>query len=147
MRGTICLTCGGSRFSVGFAALSRAAAKAAGARLRRFGALPTHPAWTARAAECERCPIKVVRAGVSWCGTPFLRRLGVGKSAETSDAERDPTEGCGCPTREKARSPAEHCPLDRRHRPAVRAGGACNCKWCDAGRPAGPASDPAAARK
>ena len=124
MRGTKCLTCGGSRSSLGFAALSRAAAKAAGARLRRLGALSTHPQWAARAAVCERCPVRVGRAGVSYCGTPFLNRLG-------ADVERDPADGCGCPTREKARDPSEHCPLDGRHRPAARAGAACNCKWCE----------------
>src|SRR5262249_7210685 len=87
MRGMSCLTCGRGRFSIGFAALSRAAAKAAGARLRRLGALATHPDWSARAVVCERCPVRVVRAGVSYCGKPFLNRFG-------DNEDRDPADGC-----------------------------------------------------
>jgi hypothetical protein len=60
--------------------------------------------------------------GVSYCGTPLLRKL-----------DRDPTtDGCGCPTRDKARSPNEHCPLNARHQPASMIGAACTCKWCNA---------------
>jgi hypothetical protein len=119
-----CFTCdrnpfGSSAFSTSFAALSRAAAKSAGARLRKLGALHTSRNWAARATVCERCPLRVVRAGVSYCGKPFLDQV-----------SRDPTEGCGCPTREKAKDPVEHCPLDVRHRPAVKSAGGCSCKWC-----------------
>jgi hypothetical protein len=117
-----CFTCGRKIVSTSsaFAALSRAAAKATSARLRRLGARAVAPDWAARAVLCERCPLRVVRDGVSYCGQPFLRQI-----------DRDPAaDGCGCPTREKARSPSEHCPLDAAHRPAVRRAGRCNCKWC-----------------
>ena len=76
--------------------------------------------WAARATVCERCPLRVVRGDVSYCGTPFLRLV-----------VRDPVlDGCGCPTRDKARSPAEHCPITARHAAAGRADGRCSCKWC-----------------
>lgn len=119
-----CFTCdhnpfGSSAFSTSFATLSRAAAKSAGARLRRLGALHTTRKWVARATLCERCPLRVVRAGVSYCGKPFLDQI-----------TRGPTDGCGCPTHDKAKSPQEHCPLDARHRPAVKDVEGCNCKWC-----------------
>ena len=103
-----------------FRTISIAMAKGAAARLRRTGALPTSVDWAARATVCERCPLLVVRHGVSYCGTPFLRQV-----------NRDPvTDGCGCPTRDKARSPAEHCPITDRHAAAERGGGWCSCKWC-----------------
>jgi hypothetical protein len=87
--------------------------------LRQIGAIPIAADWTSRASVCERCPMRVVRAGVSYCGTPFLQKM-----------DRDPaTDGCGCPTREKAKSPQEHCPVDERHQAAINDGG-CNCKWC-----------------
>ena len=122
-----CVTCGssalGSRPGV-FAALSRAAAKSAASRLRRLGVLPTRVDWAARAAACERCPLRVLSGGVSYCGTPFLRQ-----------PDRDPAlDGCGCPTVAKAKDPAEHCPVDRRHRASTRAAdGVCTCKWCSGG--------------
>ncbi len=100
--------------------VSAAIAKATAARLRNRGALPTAVDWAARAAVCERCPLLVVRGGTSYCGRPFLRQLA-----------RDPAvDGCGCPTRDKARSPAEHCPVTDRHLPAGTGGGQCSCKWC-----------------
>ena len=107
-----------------FATLTRAAAKSAASRLRSLGLLKTTPDWTARASICERCPLRVVRGGVSYCGTPFL-----------DDPLRDvATDGCGCPTRAKARDPDEHCPLDAHHRPAVTSSATgCTCKWCAAG--------------
>ncbi len=122
--GVPCFTCnrnpfGSTAFGTSFAALSGAAAKSAAARLRSLGALATAPDWAARASVCERCPLRVVRTGVSYCGKPFLDQV-----------EREPADGCGCPTREKAKSPDEHCPLDGRHRSAVRQEGECNCKWC-----------------
>ena len=102
-----------------FASLSRAAAKSGAARLRRLGLLPARVDWAARASVCERCPMRVVRCGVSYCGTPFLRM-----------PLRDPvTDGCGCPTREKARDPNEHCPIDPRHAEAIRSDEDCTCKW------------------
>jgi hypothetical protein len=61
-----------------------------------------------------------VRAGVSYCGTPFLDQ----------PVRDEPIDGCGCPTRAKARDPDEHCPLDANHRAAVRDGSHCTCKWC-----------------
>jgi hypothetical protein len=120
-----CFTCGSSTGFLGsragaFAALSRAAAKSASARLRAMRVLPVRVDWPARAAACERCPLRVVAAGVSHCGTPFLQKI-----------DRDPaTDGCGCPTIAKAKDPAEHCPLNPRHQPASETAGACDCKWC-----------------
>jgi hypothetical protein len=111
-----CFTCTPNRFRD----VSKAMAKAAGARLRQIGVLPASISWTTRATICERCPLKVVRRGVSYCGTPFLQKI-----------DRDPVaDGCGCPTREKAKSPAEHCPVDYRHRQAVQGTIGCTCKWC-----------------
>jgi len=103
-----------------FRALSRAAAKSASARLRRMGLLAQGANWAARATVCESCPVRVVRRGISYCGKPLLE-----------DLHRDPTDGCGCPTRDKAKDPAEHCPLDRGHRLARLDDVPCNCKWCD----------------
>jgi hypothetical protein len=103
-----------------FASLSRAAAKYASAVVRRAGAAAVHPDWTARAEICERCPLRVVQGSVSYCGQPMQRKL-----------FRDPvTDGCGCPTWDKAKSPNEHCPITAQHEPAVSTGGACDCKWC-----------------
>ncbi len=76
--------------------------------------------WVARATACERCPLRVVKCGVSYCGTPFAGM-----------PVRDPgIDGCGCPTREKARDGAEHCPIDTSHQPARTIDGDCTCKWC-----------------
>jgi hypothetical protein len=95
-------------------------AKSAGARLRQIGALPSSTDWVRRAEICEGCPMRVVRAGVSYCGTPFLQKI-----------DREPSvDGCGCPTREKAKSPAEHCPITQRHLPSTQSHDGCNCKWC-----------------
>jgi hypothetical protein len=106
---------------IAFATLSRAAANAVSARLRRMGIGASASNWAARAAVCERCPMRVIRAGVSYCGRPLLEQV-----------QRDPAiDGCGCPTRQKARAPDEHCPLDSRHRPASRLSTGCNCKWCE----------------
>jgi hypothetical protein len=119
-----CNSCGssvlGSRPGV-FAALSRAAAKSAASHLRRLGVLPGRVNWPARATTCERCPLRVVSRGVSYCGTPFLRQ-----------PDRDPAlDGCGCPTLAKAKDPAEHCPVNVRHLSATTdAEGRCDCKWC-----------------
>jgi hypothetical protein len=101
------------------ATLSRAAAKSAASRLRRLGLLPQAANWAARAALCERCPLRVIRGGRSYCGEPFLSRIA-----------REPTDGCGCPTHAKAKDAAEHCPLDAGHRPAASDGDRCSCKWC-----------------
>ncbi len=100
--------------------LSRATVKAGAARLRSLGLLPVRIDWAARASVCERCPMRVVQCGVSYCGTPFLRM-----------PLRDPVvDGCGCPTREKARDPREHCPIDAHHAEARGDDGRCTCKWC-----------------
>jgi hypothetical protein len=88
------------------------------------GLRPQMVEWSARAAICERCPLRVIRRGVSYCGKPLLERV-----------EREVHEGCGCPTRDKAKDPKEHCPVDVRHRaaaPANRGARGCNCKWCAA---------------
>ncbi len=104
----------------GFASLSRAAAKAASARIRRLRDGESAAGWTLRAEACERCPMRKVYRNVSYCGSPFLRK-----------PLRDPAEdGCGCPTIEKAKDRSEHCPLTVRHRPATRMGEVCDCKWC-----------------
>ena len=103
-----------------FRDLSRAMAKSAAAKLRTMKALPMAENWTLRAAACERCPLHRVYGSTTYCGKPFLRQI-----------DRDPAvDGCGCPTREKAKSPAEHCPIDARNHPAVQGHGTCNCKWC-----------------
>ena len=96
-------------------------AKAAGARLRNLGLLQTASGWTARAAVCERCPMRIVSRNVSYCGKPYFSQI-----------DRDPTvDGCGCPTREKAKSPDEHCPINQRSLPANATRDArCDCKWC-----------------
>ncbi len=113
----------GSRPGV-FAALSRAAAKSASSRLRSMGVLPVRVDWAARATVCERCPLRVVSTGVSYCGTPFLQHV-------DRDAALD---GCGCPTVAKAKDPKEHCPMTPRHGAAQSGNGACDCKWCVARR-------------
>lgn len=103
-----------------FKILSRAAAKSASARLRQLGIGSTHSNWIARAEICERCPLRKVRCGVSYCGDPLLSNI-------HRDSE---TEGCGCPTHAKAKDPAEHCPIDIHHQAARVSAGDCNCKWC-----------------
>ncbi len=104
----------------GFRTLSRAAAKAAKARLRAMGVGATAPDWARRAEACERCPMRVIRHNISYCGRPLLERV-------DRDVE---TEGCGCPTRAKGKSPEEHCPLDQANRSAALVEGRCTCKWC-----------------
>ncbi len=100
--------------------LTRAAGKSFSARLRDWGSLSTAPAWQERAEICERCPLRVIRDGICFCGPPLLQKL-----------DRDPTlDGCGCPTHAKAKDPTEHCPLTPRHTPSARSGGQCDCKWC-----------------
>jgi hypothetical protein len=108
--------CGGSTL----AALGRAAGKAAGARLRRLGLLRQSVDWARRARVCASCPLQVMVRKAAYCGRPFLRQI-----------ERIPAEeGCGCPISAKSRDPGEHCPLDRRNRPAGEPDGSCTCKWC-----------------
>jgi hypothetical protein len=111
-----CYTCGRRTL---FADLSRAAAKLTSARLRGVRAVKTHPQWATRAATCEYCPIRVIHKGKTYCGQPFLSQI-----------QRSPEEGCGCPINDKAKDPAEHCPVDSRHRVATQMGNNCNCKWC-----------------
>jgi hypothetical protein len=102
------------------ASISRAMAKAAAARLRRLGALNVSDQWETRASICETCPLRRVYRNISYCGNPYIHEIDRDES----------TQGCGCPCRDKAKSPNEHCPIDRSHRPAARLDGACNCKWC-----------------
>jgi hypothetical protein len=112
--------CGRARGTL--ATLSRAAARSARSRLRRMGLLTPSVDWARRASACESCPLRVIQRGISYCGRPLLHQV-----------NRTPSEdGCGCPCREKARDPAEHCPLDWRHRPARRTVEGCTCKWCNA---------------
>src|SRR5437868_137557 len=119
-----CQSCGHSPV---WRQLSRAAAKSAAAGMRRAGLLPLRVNWAARATVCERCPLRVIRGGVSFCGQPYL-----------SQVDRDPaTEGCGCPTLDKAKDPGEHCPLTFANVAASTGLGRCDCKWCattDVGR-------------
>jgi hypothetical protein len=100
--------------------LSRAAARFAFSIVRRAGSSAIHPDWTTRAEICERCPLRVVVGCVSYCGQPMYRK-----------PYRDESiDGCGCPTREKAKSPDEHCPLTASHLPPIQEPARCNCKWC-----------------
>lgn len=117
-RGIVLAACCGSAST--FARMSRAAAKAAGDRLRRLGILQARVDWPARARLCERCPMRVIRRGTSYCGRPFLEDVG----------RDEAVDGCGCPTRAKAKDPSEHCPIDPSHRPARIIDGRCTCKWC-----------------
>jgi len=109
-----------SRCCSGLAALSRGAAKAAKAKLRQVGVFREAGDWVRKATICETCPMRVVHAGTTYCGKPFLH-LPVRDSAE---------DGCGCPTMPKAKDPTEHCPLDARHQPARTSAAGCDCKWC-----------------
>jgi hypothetical protein len=97
--------------------------KFATARLRQVGAIRAYPEWEARAEVCERCALRVVSCGKSFCGNPFLKQI-----------ERDPAvDGCGCPCRDKAKSAGEHCPITEHYHAAEKHGEMCNCKWCTAG--------------
>jgi hypothetical protein len=98
----------------------QALGKFATARLRQVGAMSVYPDWQARAEVCERCALRVVSCGNSYCGSPLLKQI-----------ERDPAvDGCGCPCHDKAKSAGEHCPINERYQPAEKHDGACNCKWC-----------------
>ena len=114
-----CFGCSGWGGS-SFAAVSRAAAKSASAKLRKAGALRVFTDRGRREAVCAGCPLRTVVRGVAHCGRPFLRQVG-----------RPPTAGCGCPIADKAASAAEHCPLGTNGRSASRGGGRCNCRWCE----------------
>src|ERR1700722_1668256 len=107
-----CFTCGSNSFRW----ISSAMAKAASARWREISGGKVAVGWAQREEICARCPMQVISRGVSYCGTPFLRKM-----------DREPeVDGCGCPTRAKAKSPGEHCPVDARYRLAV-AGEVCSC--------------------
>jgi len=102
------------------AILASAARRFLSARLRGWGMKSVHPQWEARAAICERCPLRVIRCGVSYCGTPLLQKM-----------DRDEVrEGCGCPCRDKAKSPQEHCPITLDHQAAGQLTDECSCRWC-----------------
>jgi hypothetical protein len=101
------------------ATLSRAARNFAVAVARRAGVGSIHPQWTVRAEICERCPLRVAVGKISYCGQPAYRK------PLRDEAE----EGCGCPTRDKAKDPDQHCPITPSHRPANHEE-ACDCKWC-----------------
>ncbi|CAN5536909.1 hypothetical protein BH09PLA1_BH09PLA1_07880 [soil metagenome] len=102
--------------------LSVAAAKAARSRLRNLGTLRVDQNWPARAAVCESCPMRVIRRGVSYCGKPLLEQ-------PVRDLASD---GCGCPTVAKAKTPGEHCPLDSANVLVQTTASSCRCKWCAA---------------
>ena len=116
-----CCQSGLGSISATFRDLSRAAAKSAAARMREAGLLPVRVDWVRRATECERCPLRVIRCGVSYCGKPFLNQI----------SRQPEVDGCGCPTRVKAKAPDEHCPLNSQNRAAAPTGKTCDCKWCD----------------
>ena len=102
--------------------LLEALGKFAAARLRDIGAARVYPQWETRAAVCERCPLRVIRCGVSYCGNPLLKQL-----------DRDPAvDGCGCPCHDKSKDPGEHCPVDGHHQAARQSAEGCTCKWCAA---------------
>ena len=91
------------------------------ARLQTVGLLKTAVDWETRAKTCDRCHLRVIRCGVSYCGQPFLQQI-----------DRDEaTEGCGCPCRAKAKARTEHCPIDPRQHPAQKTPAGCSCKWCN----------------
>ncbi|MGC4032284.1 MAG: hypothetical protein QM754_11245 [Tepidisphaeraceae bacterium] len=90
--------------------LARAAGKAATSKLRLAGFVPEANDWAAKAEICERCPLRVVKCTVSYCGQPLLRNL-----------VRDPvTDGCGCPTLRQGERPVgalpHHAPPRGQHR-------------------------------
>ena len=96
---------------------SRAAAKAASARLRDGGTLAVSPDARERLAVCRRCPLRVVHDGAEFCGKPLWQR------------DRGDEPGCGCPLVDKARDPAEHCPLAAE---SAEPGFSRACRWCAA---------------
>lgn len=102
--------------------LVHASVNALRAKARDLGAGGVHPQWPARMEMCERCPMRVVQCGKSYCGKPFLQLI----------EREEHTDGCGCPTREKARDPSEHCPRDTHFEPARTSKTSCNCVWCTA---------------
>jgi len=105
-----------------FARLSRAMAKSLAAKVRSMGALRLAPDWATRAQTCERCPLRHIVRGKSYCGSPLLQKL-----------HRDETiDGCGCPTIAKAKDPSEHCPIDARYNLSHQEAGRCTCRWCQA---------------
>jgi len=102
--------------------LSKAAARAAGARMRAVGVLRSADNWRTRLAICRTCLLRTVSNGVSLCGPPYLRQL-----------HRTPADGCGCRCEDKAKRPAEHCPLTIQGRPLPTPHpAACTCQWCAA---------------
>ena len=105
--------------------LSRAVVQSMAGKMREAGLLPVQVDWASRATVCERCPLRVIRCGVSYCGKPFLNQV----------SRQPDIDGCGCPTRVKAKSPSEHCPLNSHHRAATSTGKTCDCKWCSVALP------------
>jgi hypothetical protein len=77
------------------------------------------PNWALRAEICSRCPLSVSQCGKLYCGKPFLRQID----------RHEPTEGCGCPVKLKAKDPDEHCPRNA-HYDASSKDEACDCVWC-----------------
>jgi hypothetical protein len=122
-----CLRCGPSlahrpsgigRSDKGLRVWSKAAAKYARARLRDARLLQVAPHAAVRLEVCRTCPLRVTHRGTDYCGRPMWQR-GV----------RDPLAqpGCGCPIRNKAEDPDEHCPLT-----STSTNHACACRWCTA---------------
>jgi len=77
--------------------------------------------WQTRAAVCERCHLRHVKCGISYCGRPLVNL----------PFRDEAVDGCGCPCREKAKRPGEHCPIDAHALAAHRDQSGCSCKWCE----------------
>ena len=126
-----------------FVQLSFAGVKRARSVFRNVGVAREHAGWADRAATCATCPLNVVQCGKQYCGKPLLRQL-----------DRDePTQGCGCPIKLKAKDPAEHCPRTSRYAASSKTDArTCDCVWCVAARQSSSRSsssssiDPAAVR-
>ena len=110
---------GGLRAGLGD--MSRAAVAAGRARLRDAGLLPVATDPRPRLAACAACPLRTLADGVAYCGRPLWQR-------DVLAGRREP--GCGCPLADKARDPAEHCPLAAEGLPV--SGERCTCRWCAA---------------
>ena len=77
-----CLTCNWDAWR----ALSKAAAKAASARVRAIGLSRFDDQWTKKATICEGCPLRVVYRKTSYCGSRFSIRCRAMKRSMGADA-------------------------------------------------------------
>jgi len=79
-----------------------------------------HPQWQERMEACERCPMRVVQCGKSYCGKPLLKQV----------EREEHLDGCGCPTRAKARDTQGHCPRTAGYAEPTTTKASCDCVWC-----------------